>query len=523
MEPLRIRLAAAVVLCVVIGAPASSQPRATIVDPIPAVEQFVQRTGLRVRLTVTKASVAAFEDPGFVVHFDNVGYTLLRVNPHIGPNLYIYGEDGRLAPPAASWIAESIGPAPLKNTQLLLLRPGQTLSRRVQPGYNVDYDLGRGSRYTEDITGGRVMLRGGKYTARIVYVNAPGFPSSYHPRDIPDIWEGRLESEPIAFTVGPGAEGEINVNRPPPPPGMRLEPYPATVAEAEMGLASNDLREFSKATELLIRLHSTSSMPTLRRLLSHPETWKRSRAAWALLRMNDERARDVAMSLIDSPDAGERAFALNWLVERCTVTELPLLLKRLSPPSAEFTTVLGKCGSAESYRVLRPLLESWDERLRRSAMNAIYGLTFEGDERSWMSPRSTPAQWDRWFDAHTGESRRTWAERQLRRNRRDSAFIPYYAADYLRRSDDPQVLPALRRAASGTDAMVRVLAARGVAQFDRAEGVALLKRELANRDPERCKEALYALNELTDHHYAFDFHVPAERQQAIAAYATILQ
>ena len=69
--------------------------------------------------------------------------------------------------------------------------------------------------------------------------------------------------------------------------------------------------------------------------------------------------------------------------------------------------------------------------------------------------------------------------------------------------------------------MVRVLAARGIAQFDRAEGVALLKRELANRDPERSTEALRALNELTDHHYTFDFYRPAERQQAIATYAAI--
>ena len=520
MEPLRIRLAAAAVLSAVIGAPASSQPRATSVEPIPAVEQFVERTGLRVRLTVSKASVAAFEDPGFVVHFENVGYTLLHLNPYILANLHIYGEDGRLAPPAASWIAESIVVG-LKNKQVLRLRPGQTISRRVQPQYLVDYDVGRGSRYTEDVTGGRMMLRGGKYTARIVYINAPGFPSRYHPLDIPDIWEGRLESEPIAFTVAAGAEAEINVHWSPQPPGARIAPYPATVAEAEMGLAADDLSEFAKATNFLVREHSTSSMPALRSLLTHPESWKRSAAAGALLAMNDERARDVAMSLIDSSDAGERSFALNWLVEHCTVAEFPLLVERLSPASTELTKALGKCGSAESYRMLRPLLESTDEQLRRSAIYAIYGLTFDGDENSWMSLRSTPVEWDRWFDAHKGESRRTWAERQLRRNRQNTAFISYFAVDYLRRSNDPQILPALRRAASGTDAMVRVLAARGIAQFDRAEAVALLKRELANRDPERSTEALRALNELTDHHYSFDFYRPGERQQAIAAYAAI--
>jgi hypothetical protein len=445
-----------------------------------------------------------------------VGYTLLRVNSIVA-GLYIYGEDGRLAPPAASWIAECIGPVPLKNKQVVRLRPGQTLSRRVQPQNNFAYDVCRGSRYTEDVTGGRVMLRGGKYTARVVYVNAPGFPSGYHPRDIREIWEGRLESEPVAFTVAPGAEGEINVNWPPQPPGVRIEPYPATVGEAEMGLAADDLRKFAEATNFLVRMHSTSSMPALRRLLTHPEPWKRSGAAGALLGMNDERARDVAMSLIDSPGPLERSFALNWLVEHCTVAQLPLLLERLSPSSTELTTALGKCGSAESYRVLRPLLESWDEQLRRSAMNAIVGLTFEGWDASDVS--WTPAEWDRWYDTHKGESRHTWADRQLRGNRPGA----YFAVDYLRRSNDPQVLPALRRAASGSNAMVRVLAARGIAQFDRAESVALLKRELANRDPQRGSEALTALNELTDHHYTFDFHIPAERQQAIAAYATILQ
>jgi hypothetical protein len=112
-----------------------------------------------------------------------------------------------------------------------------------------------------------------------------------------------------------------------------------------------------------------------------------------------------------------------------------------------------------------------------------------------------------------------WAERQLRDNR-PGAFV---AADYLRRTNDPQVLPALRRATANRDALVRITAARGIVQFNRREGIALLKRELENRHPKRCAGALTALNELTDHHYAFDFYVPAERQQAIEAYASVVQ
>ena len=49
----------------------------------------------------------------------------------------------------------------------------------------------------------------------------------------------------------------------------------------------------------------------------------------------------------------------------------------------------------------------------------------------------------------------------------------------------------------------------------------LLKRELDNRSPWVCTSALTALNELTDHHYTFDFLIPAERQKVIATYAAM--
>jgi hypothetical protein len=147
-------------------------------------------------------------------------------------------------------------------------------------------------------------------------------------------------------------------------------------------------------------------------------------------------------------------------------------------------------------------------------MYAIAELTFQGYE---FSSRATPDEVDRWYESHKGESRRMWAERLIRENQPRA----WAAADYLRRMNDPQVLRTLRQATSSPNAAVRVIAARGIAQFNRAEGVALLKRELANRDPLRCAQALTALNELTDHHYAFDFNIPAEGQQAIAAYAAV--
>lgn len=85
-------------LCVVIDATTTGQQPGVRVNPIPAVERFVQGTGLRVRLTVAKSSLAAFEDPGFVVRLDNVGSAPVRVNPNVESNLYIYDEHGRFVP-----------------------------------------------------------------------------------------------------------------------------------------------------------------------------------------------------------------------------------------------------------------------------------------------------------------------------------------------------------------------------------------------------------------------------------------
>jgi HEAT repeat protein len=458
--------------------------------------------------------VSAFEDPGFVVHLDNVGKTPLRLNALVAPNLYIHGDNGQPVPPVTSSIAD-VAVVVIKNATVL--PPGQTLSRPMGPQHHVGHDLSRVDSYTDGgLAGGRLLLREGKYTARFVYVNAPGFPAGYDPRDIPEIWEGRLESEPVAFTVLPGAEAELSARgfR----PGVQVEPRPRAVAEAEAALASQDEREFAQATEWLLRQRSTSSMTALRRLLAAPETWKRVAAARALLMMDDERARDVAMSLIDGPDGALRSLARNWLTVRCTVTLLPLLETRVAP-GGDWETLLGSCGSAETFLELRPMLDSTDQRIRRSAMGAIIRLTFEGSESSAFTWRATPDEVDRWYESHKGESRRMWAERQIRENGPGAGP----AVDYLRRMNDPRVIPVLRQATSSPNAVVRVTAARGIAQFNRTEGVALLKREFAHRSPRLCVEALRALNEITDHHYAFDFHIPAERQQAIATYATIVQ
>jgi len=427
--------------------------------------------GLRVRLTVKRSRVNAFEDPGFVVHLDNVGRTSLRLNPHIASNIYVYDENGQFLPAPSGWIAEFIVVA-LKKNDLVLLPPGETFSQEVTAEYRPRHDMGSGATYYNRFEGkGGLLLRGGNYTAKFVYVNAPGFPANYAPRDFPNVWEGRLESDAVRFTVASGAEQYLDTYYP------FRRPIP--------GRAQTETR--------------TAQSPN------------------GDLEMSDEGVRGRAMSLLESEDPSIRALALSRLAERCTTSLLPIIQRYLVPASNEWSAALGKCGSAETFLTLRPLLDSSDERTRRAAASALYMLTFEGSDDAEVTWRGSTADWDRWYERHKNEPRRTWAERQLRNNRGGA----YMAIDYLRRTNDPQVLPTLRRAAVSATAEIRILAARGIATFDRSESIALLKREFENRNPQRSAEALSALNELTDRHDVFDFHVPAERQQAVATYAPI--
>ena len=73
--------------------------------------------------------------------------------------------------------------------------------------------------------------------------------------------------------------------------------------------------------------------------------------------------------------------------------------------------------------------------------------------------------------------------------------------------------------AAHPSAWVRIGAARGVAEFERPQAIAFLKRELNHRDLWICVSALGALNKLTGQSLVFDFRVPSERKRAIDAFA----
>jgi hypothetical protein len=179
----------------------------------------------------------------------------------------------------------------------------------------------------------------------------------------------------------------------------------------------------------------------------------------------------------------------------------------------------GICGTADAFKELRAMLVDTDEDVRLVAESALTMLTFVGENGSpELASPATPADWDAWYREHRSESRAEWAARRLR----DAAPYPLQleAAEYLARLRDRRWLPTLRAAAAGhPSAWARVYAARGVADFDRAEAVAFLKRELNNRDLWICAAAVEALNRLTGQRATFDFRIPSERTRAIDAFA----
>jgi len=187
--------------------------------------------------------------------------------------------------------------------------------------------------------------------------------------------------------------------------------------------------------------------------------------------------------------------------------------------AANPVSATGLCGTADAFGKLRAMLDSPDEGVRLSADTALTTLTFVGESGSpELAAPTSPAAWDAWYHGRRHESRAEWAARRLL----DTTVHPLQreAAEYLGGLKDRRWLSALRAAAAAhPSAWVRISAARGVAEFNRAEAIALLKRELNHRDLWICAAALAALNELTQQSLVFDFKVPPERKRAVDAFA----
>ena len=94
------------------------------VPPIPTAEQFTHGTGLRIRLTMRSTSLAAFEDPGFVAIFENVGSTPLYLNPRVAHGIRIYDDGGQFVRPRIEVWAELPLLPSIVRADRILVRPG---------------------------------------------------------------------------------------------------------------------------------------------------------------------------------------------------------------------------------------------------------------------------------------------------------------------------------------------------------------------------------------------------------------
>lgn len=247
----------------------------TTVPPLPAAETFVHGAGLRIQLTVRKQTLEAFEDPNFTVRFENVGSKGIYLSPAVASNIHIYDEHGALVAPIAPTphsVAERIG-FRIRKSELIHLPPGRHWSAPVRPERSPGgaYTLRHPSDQTE-----RFALRAGRYTARFVYVAYPGYSAHYDPYEIRNIWEGRQESEPVTFSVAPGAEAAIE--------GVELtarafrQTYPdpiATITDLERQLASDEQNTVAAAASAVRGRNSKASIPALLPLLKDSRAWKR--------------------------------------------------------------------------------------------------------------------------------------------------------------------------------------------------------------------------------------------------------
>jgi len=171
---------------------------------LPAAEVFVQQTGLKVTLQLPSPTVHVGGDPRFSLRFENQGQRPLHLIPHVVSNLFIETAGGRAVAPATSYISSRVFLS-VRPAQLVRLDPGRSWDAPVIPEHHGE-DVSGGSRYAahgfEKDSGWSLLLPPGEYLARFTYINAPGYGAFYDPHEMPaGIWEGRIEAEPVRFTV----------------------------------------------------------------------------------------------------------------------------------------------------------------------------------------------------------------------------------------------------------------------------------------------------------------------------------
>jgi HEAT repeat protein len=202
------------------------------IPPLPRAEIFVQQEGLDVQLRIGRATLHTLADPEFTLRFENRGSGPLYINPHVSSNLVITTSDGRPVPAAISYLAKHVQMT-VRRSELIRLKPGDSWESPVIAGY-------RGNIYAEHgfnkDSGWALLLPPGDYVAHFTYLNAAG---AYVPDQMPaGIWEGRLESLPVPFSVvAPTAEQiEADLRRMSDSRGRPTRPLLRWLAQSERAL-----------------------------------------------------------------------------------------------------------------------------------------------------------------------------------------------------------------------------------------------------------------------------------------------
>jgi hypothetical protein len=460
-------------------------------------------------------SLDALTDPGFSAVFENVGNVTITLNRRVVPSIRIYDAAGALMRAPITIVCECPMSPRRTREDLIQIPPGQSWTFALPPHYPR-------YRYNDEMAtymvyGKGLALPEGRYTARFTYVSfSNGLDSaSYDVRELHDVWEGRQESEPISFSIAPGADSRV--------PQLASRALPWTERDGASGeiarrLTSGDRNDVDAAMRLVGALRWKAAVPVLVWLLGSEDPWWRGPAAGALVNnLGVEGLHDRMRSLVDDQNRSVAESASQYLLTReCVPDDIPLLETRFSQKTGISFAYIN-CGDAAAFPKLRGFLTS--DPMTRWASVALSRLTFRPGGPDADIPTITAAEWDAWYQKHRRESRKQWAITAVREPERPGSFHAA-AFDYLRRQNDRRWLADFRRGATSEQYATRIAAVRGIAQFERVEGIALLRRELNHRSGDAFSSAVDALNALTGQYLDFDFTLPKERQRAIEAYSS---
>jgi hypothetical protein len=193
-------------------------------------------------------------------------------------------------------------------------------------------------------------------------------------------------------------------------------------------------------------------------------------------------------------------------------------------PDLSALSQLSSCGEAAAFEQLRLLVGSTKPTVRFPANQALRTLTFTAQQFDEVPARGWADDWDAWYRTHKSESRAQWAGRRLREvQRADHSDVPNMIAaiDYLASLDDTAWRDAILQVADARLFELRIAAARAITTWDVETGIALLVRELRNRQLAACEAAVSALAGLTGQKIEFDFKIPEERDRATRIYSAV--